>query len=226
MTQQTRADLKADADTDLADNVSEDIVPQDVRDLIKNLADSAYFKSDETGLITTSVIAVQAFTSSDTYNKTTGAKTALVFATGGGGGGGDSTISAGGGAGATAIAFVDLAAVTSQTVTIGAAGATNGGNGGSTSFGSHAVAGGGTGGSSGGSGLQNGGAGGTASAGLVLMPGGRGADAAQAGSGDSNAPGGASFWGGTGARGSGGRGHNTSGNTVGFAGFVLVIEFG
>jgi hypothetical protein len=104
------------------------------------------------GLVT-GLINVQLITASGTYTKTTGARRALVFATGGGGGGGGSGpggTGGGGGAGGTAIAFSDLTGVSTVTCTIGAGGAgnsgANGASGGATSFGSLAVATGGVGG--------------------------------------------------------------------------------
>lgn len=103
------------------------------------------------------IFNIQVFTNDGTYIPTTGAKRAVVFATGGGGAGGAySTGGGGGGAGATAIAFLSLVGVSSVVCTIGVGGlgvpvpqgGTSDGNPGSpTSFGSYAVAGGGLGGS-------------------------------------------------------------------------------
>lgn len=49
MTVRTRAQLNTDADTYLADNATGDISPQDVRDRIKDLADSALLTGDPLG---------------------------------------------------------------------------------------------------------------------------------------------------------------------------------
>lgn len=148
------------------------------------------------------LLNAQAFTASGTYNKTPGATKALVFVTGGGAGGGMHVCCAGGGgAGATAIALVDVSALSSVAVTVGAgglgvnaafSGSSNGGDGSASSFGSYAVAGGGL----GCPGLAKGGLGGTASVGLMQIPGGDGHTTFYNVVGAGN--GGASFWGGGG----------------------------
>lgn len=50
MTAKTRADLNTEADTNLADNTTGDISPEDVRTFSKNMADSAILPEDFTGL--------------------------------------------------------------------------------------------------------------------------------------------------------------------------------
>jgi hypothetical protein len=157
----------------------------------------------------TGVVAVQWFTATGTYTKTTGAKRALVIATGGGGAGAVKACGGGGGAGATAIELVDVSALSTVPVAIGAGGAgayasgmwqdAAGGNGGTTSFGAHAVAGGGYGSQSGGSGSDKGGVGGTASAGTARIDGGDGASSSAVASENPSGSGGASFWGSGGA---------------------------
>jgi hypothetical protein len=52
MTAKSRATLNSDADTNLADNTSADISASDVRTSVKDLADSAFIKSDESNLTT------------------------------------------------------------------------------------------------------------------------------------------------------------------------------
>lgn len=98
---------------------------------------------------------MQIFISSGTYTPTAGKRSALVLATGAGGSAGCAgsvNNAQGGWAGGTAVAYVDLAAISTVAVTIGAGGAQqntatiNGNNGGTTSFGSYAVATGGPGG--------------------------------------------------------------------------------
>lgn len=201
------------------------------------------------------IVGMQLITASGTYTKTAGTNKAIAFATGGGGGGGGNTTSntaSGGGAGATAISFVDLSAVSTVACTIGAGGTGgvanggSGGAGGSTSFGSHATAGGGspgtgTAGSNGGRDAA-GGLGGTASVGLVKLAGNPGINSLYLNGGT----GGGSFWGGGGrggahgdlygaptsggaglsygAGGGGGDGPPSAGG-AGASGCILVIEF-
>jgi hypothetical protein len=156
----------------------------------------------------TSLLNVQAFTASGTYTPTSGATKALVFCTGGGGGGlSDGEFRGSGGGGGTAIDFVVLSG--SVSVTIGAGG--NGGSstptaGGTSSFGSFCSANGGA------AGNTTGVNGGTATGGVLNLTGGAGVGGVS--------PGGASFWGGSGARGAGGL--SSAGGT---AGTVLVLEF-
>ena len=208
-----------------------------------------------TGGPTAGLVNVQAFPASGTYLPTSGATKALIFATGGGGSGSDVCGGgAGGGAGATAIALLSLSGVSSVVVTIGAGGASvgtsttgivtlNGNAGGTTSFGSYAVAGGGQGGIAVSSTSANGGLGGTATTGLVLIPGGDGTAGGQAWASNTaeGGVGGASFWGGGGggntgsagvvaanparAYGAGGAGAFDDASGAGKSGFVFVMEF-
>jgi hypothetical protein len=92
-----------------------------------------------------SLVNIQVFTASGTYTPTPGANKARIRAVGGGGAGGGSGNSAAGaaiGGGGSSGAYAEIyipTGVSSQTVTIGAAGiaaaGANGGNGGITSFG-------------------------------------------------------------------------------------------
>ena len=135
------------------------------------------------------------FTSSGTFTKASYStySQAEITVVGGGGagggseavGGGDWSVGSGGGAGGTAVVIVPLASMAaSETVTVGAGGtgvaAADGGNGGTTSFGTWAVATGGTGGkylfadtASIGQGYP-GGTGGIGTTGTLLMQGGAG----------------------------------------------------
>ena len=93
-------------------------------------------------------LAIQVFTSSGTYTKTTGAVTAVIEVMGGGGGGAGSsggTNGTGGSGGGYAKKRISLTGVTTETVTIAAAGTggvgtTDGAAGGTSSFGSHVSA--------------------------------------------------------------------------------------
>ena len=199
------------------------------------------------------LLNIQVITASGTYTKTAGTTRALVFASGGGGAGGMHVCCAGGGgAGATAVNFVDLSAISTVACTIGAGGTgvqasgggqSIGGSGGTTTFGSYASAGGGQ----GGQGIDKGGNGGVATVGKMLINGGDGMTS-YSGNYFGSGNGGPSFWGGGGggadtnantgsgyaakAYGSGGGGGDsgmpgggrTGGN--GAPGVILVIEFG
>ncbi|HDR9148909.1 hypothetical protein [Burkholderia vietnamiensis] len=100
------------------------------------------------GYPTGALVNVQVFTSSGTYTPTAGAITAIVEAIGGGGGGGgtaatgSSTVAVAQGGSSGSYAKVKLASLSSQVVTIGAAGTggaagpNNGTAGGQTTFGS------------------------------------------------------------------------------------------
>lgn len=145
---------------------------------------------------------LQVFWSSGTYNPTPGKTSALVFCTGGGGGASHyCSITQPGGAGATAITIVPLSG-SSIPVTIGAGGYAvtwddaNGGSGGTSAFGSYAIAGGGSGGSYSAPGQAS------ASAGMLQIP----------------TYGGAPFWG----EGGPGGGYPWS---AGRSGIVVVVEF-
>lgn len=161
------------------------------------------------------VVAVQTFTASGTYTRTSGVDYALVFAVGGGGGGaGGSNASndlpGGGGGGAGEFVMEYCQPSSSETVTIGAGGAAgsvgatgnNGSAGGATSFGAHATANGGSGGakySTTQGGL--GGAGGTGGTGTLVCDGGDGGSgggAAAANEDGHGGHGGASWFGGGG----------------------------
>lgn len=124
----------------------------------------------------------QIFTASGTWTKPTGVRRVRVRVQGGGGGGGGAAgatsqvaLGVGGGAGGFAEHWLDVSAISSVAVTVGAGGAGNSGadgsNGGTTSFGAHASASGGAGGSAGASGTSllafTGGAAGSASAGDI-----------------------------------------------------------
>lgn len=161
----------------------------------------------KTGL-PSSVLNIRVFTSTQTFTKTAGARTAFIMATAPGGGGGaassiDSVAAAGGGAGETAFAFVDMTSVTTVPITIGLPGlggsksgnaSANGADGGQVSFGAYAVANGGKGGLRNGAthNFGQGGAGGTGGTGLWTADGGAGGCGNSVASGH----GGNSFWGG------------------------------
>jgi hypothetical protein len=124
-------------------------------------------------------VSRQIFTGSGTWTKPSGVTKVIAKVVGGGGGAGGS-VSAGasqsGGAGGYTEEEIDVSAIASETVTIGAAGtggvgANAGGDGGTSSFGSHCSATGGTGGAHL---ATTGGDGGTGSGGDINMTGGAG----------------------------------------------------
>ena len=205
--------------------------------------------------------SIAAFTASGTWTRPDGVRFALVFAVGGGGGGGGAAGAAssgaaggGGGGGGLAISLLDVTAIATRTVTVGAAGAAGaagalGGTGGASSFGSEVVAAGGTGGGGMAAGTTTlvavGGLGGATSAGDVGFSGTPGGAALRIDL-DSvlSGTGGASFFGGGGraavgnaasnagtSRGSGGSGGVVANSATsrtggaGAAGFVWVWEF-
>lgn len=165
---------------------------------------------------------MQVFTASGTWTRPAGCRRIKVTVTGGGGGGGGadnaSAVGRGGGAGATAISLIDVTALASAAVVVGAAGTAgsssggDAGHGGSSSFNSTTVvAGGGFGGfgvaAAGDSGT--GGAGGSATAGDIRIIGGDGGPGSASGSSPvfAGGTGGVSYWG-------GGGGGNTMGNSA------------
>jgi len=206
-----------------------------------------------------SLLRITPVTSSGTWTRGANTKKALVFATGPGGGGGggtggDGEVGAGGGSGGTAIAFVDVSAISSVACTIGTGGkggyvsgnASIDGQAGSgpTSFGTYAAATAGQGGQGNTSAVQMfGGRPGTGTSGDVLLTGNPGEN----GNRDCGGNGGASFWGGSGQGiaylnnagtgngfngtkgGGGGAGDNQGVGSVtggnGGDGFILVFEF-
>lgn len=124
----------------------------------------------------------QIFTSAGTWTKPTGCRSIWVWCQGAGGGGAgadgaasSASCASGGGSGGLAIKWIDVSAISSETVTIGAAGAggaagqNDGSAGGTSSFGAHCSADGGEGGDSAPAGtvltFRNGGAGGGATGG-------------------------------------------------------------
>lgn len=194
---------------------------------------------------------VQVFTASGTYTKPAGARRIRVRVVGGGGGGGGvgtgNNAAGGGGGGGYSEKFIDAAAITTVTVTVGSAGAAGssaggqGGTGGTSSFGAYCSATGGVGGDGGASatGVSNGGIGGSGSSGDINsygQPGtanfgttasGGGGSSALGGGGrgvnNSLSPASGNAYGGGGA----GAGNNSgaSAGATGAAGIVIVEEF-
>jgi hypothetical protein len=191
------------------------------------------------------------FTASDTWTKDPETKKILAFVTGGGAGSGGSTgvlgASGGAGAGATAISLLDVSAVTSWAIVVGAAGTAgvtgpgaHGGPGGTSSINATTVsANGGLGSNSpANDAADNGGAGATIGIGDIVIPGGAGAP------GDNSSAvmggiGGASFWGGGGrarfgtgndpgqayGSGAGGQAGTSGAGKAGKPGLVWILEF-
>lgn len=207
-----RATLAAAIAADIYTNIAGDIDGDTLAARLLDIIDSVFNLVDETPLTAgDALINLQVFVSSGTYTKTTGAKKAIIIATGAGGG---RNVLNPGAAGGTAIDFLDLTGVTTATVTIGAG--VSAGTGGTTSVGSHASA---TGGASG-----SGSTGGIGTIGDVLL---RGGSAGTPNGADSiPGKGGSSFWGGAGAPGSGIDGAVSGGSVAGFAGIAVILEFG
>lgn len=165
-----------------------------------------YIRADGTALTSSSgigAVSVQAFTASGTWTKPAGVKyVRIVCVAGGGGGGGGTAVGGGGGGGGggTAEKILDVTAISSAAITIGAAGSAGaagaaGGAGGNTSFATNCQANGGAGGGASAGGA--GGAGGTAPTGDVLIPGETGRRGGYGGGIDgSGGDGGNSLWGG------------------------------
>lgn len=167
------------------------------------------------------------FTASGTWDKDPNAKHILAFVTGGGGGSGNTngapSASGGGGAGGTGISFLDVSAISSWPVTVGAGGTAHN-SGGNSSLNTSTVVGNGGGGSSDTSlDSKTGGANGGGATGQIPVTGGRGAGDND-GAGDRS--GGSSFWGGENSFGSGAHGSSGGGaGNVGRAGVVWILEF-
>jgi len=180
------------------------------------------------------------FTSNGTWTKGSNCRFILAIAVGGGGGGGTSTgslgASGGGGGGGGAMSVIDVTAVSTYGIVIGAGGAANSAGGNTTINTTTVVANGGAGSSNGGNdNPSDGGAGGTAGTGNITFrgePGGNGL------SGLTGGHGGTSFFGGSGKGtavttstaggnygGGGGGGAGGAGGSAGFAGVVWILEF-
>ena len=195
--------------------------------------------------------SIQKFTSTgtSTWTKPSGVNLIKVYVTGGGGGGGshnNDDAQGGGGAGATAIKWIDVRAVSSVNVTVGSGGTGSvgstsggGGTGGTSSFGSYCSA-------TGGIGVATwgvGGIGGTATGGDINLYGsdGQGGNIDGQGNEEVGGNGGESFWGGVGhgasywgdyssprGWGCGGSGSHASRNnagTDGMTGAVIIEEY-
>lgn len=186
------------------------------------------------------LLSTRSFTASGTWTRPSGVRFVLVFALGAGGGGGGAGGAAssgaaggGGGAGGLALRFLDVSAVASRAVTIGAGGTAgaatggNGGTGGATSFGSDAVAQGGGGGTGMAAGTWGtavaGGLGGTTSAGDPAFAGEPGSPGLRFDAGNVlSGSGGAAFFGG-GARGNVGNVAGSVASSVGAGGSGGVV---
>lgn len=140
------------------------------------LADEAVTQDKISPLVSIGPKAIQTFTSSGTYNPTSGVTVAVVEVVGGGGEGGDGAVqgTGGGGAGGYSKKRISLSGISSVVVTVGAGGTggtTTGNNGGTSSFGAHCSATGGTGSANTGSIYAVGGAGGAGAGGDINITG-------------------------------------------------------
>lgn len=198
-----------------------------------------------------SLLRVTTFSSSGTWTKGANTKYVLVRGVGAGGGGGGGLSGntgggAGGGSGGYSEKFIDVTAISSVSVTIGAGGSGGGGGGngsagGTTSFGTQITCNGGGGGTAGGAVPGNGGSGGTASGGHLNVRGsggGVGATPNAYGSGTggpsffggggrgatSNGQGGGGEAGDTGGGGAGGLGGNSPGSGGAGGNGVIIVE--
>jgi len=153
--------------------------------------------------------SMQVFTSSGTWTRPAGITKIKVFVTAAGGSGGGTSAGygsgSGGGGGGTSIKFIDVSAISSAAVTVGASAVrgqgANGSTGGSSSFGSYATATGGAGGQ--GSAIFNGfgGLGGIGSSGDINLRGSAGGGSNGSTSTGYGGTGGASYFGGGGTNG-------------------------
>tara|TARA_R110002126_G_scaffold224033_1_gene368952 strand:+ start:58 stop:813 length:756 start_codon:yes stop_codon:yes gene_type:complete len=161
---------------------------------------SAWTSAVAAGGGSTGMQSQQVFTTSGTWTKPTDVTKVRVIVTGGGGSSyGTGSYTGSGGAGGTAIKIIDVTAISSVAVTVGAAGSPTGGT---SSFGSHCSA---TGGGQ--SNGNTGGGGGTASGGDMNLQGsggGRGYNSVYV-----HYQGGSSYWGGSGTGGAAGTGTQT-----------------
>lgn len=180
----------------LSDLQADDIVNGSIYELIY---DGTNFQLQSSAIANSTLVALQVFTSSTTYNKTGGAVVALAIVIGAGGGaaGVNSATGAGSngaGGGGCSIKRIDLTGISSETVTVGTGGTaggtapTAGSNGGTSSFGSHCSATGGSG--TGISGSSEAGAAGVGSGGDINLKGGGGehSNAGSTGGHGGNAP--------------------------------------
>ena len=178
----------------VVDALTEDTSPDAAADfvLIYDTSASAVKKAKPTNLGTAGIdtVSVQVFTGDGTWTKPAGVKYAHIVCVGGGGGGGGASggastgMAGGGGGGGYAEKILDVTAVTSAAVTVGAAGSAGntsgsaGGAGEDTSFGTDCIGKGGSGGTGNvdDAGTKSGGAGGVAGTGNVTIAGSAGYD--------------------------------------------------